>query len=64
MRKLEIGTEKYTEVVAMDEPEFNANHIYRVKPVGGDQNPTLTEVTFQKGPIKEKGVNGCCNEDV
>lgn len=47
MRKLEIGTEKYTQVYAMDEKAFNANF-----------------VKFQKGPIKENGVNGCCNEDL
>lgn len=64
MRKIEIGTQKYTEVFALDEKAFNANHVYRVCPVGGDQNPPLTEVTFQKGPIKENGVNGCHNEDL
>lgn len=63
-RKLEIGTSKYTEVFTTDEKEFNANHQYRVCPAGGDQNPALTEVNFQKGPIKESGVNGCANEDL
>jgi hypothetical protein len=64
MRKLEIGSEKYTQVFACDEKKFNANHVYRVCPVGGDQNPPLTEVTFQKGAIKEYGVNGAMNEDL
>lgn len=63
MRKLEIGTEKYTQVFAVDEKEFNANHEYLV----GETNiegSNLTFVKFQKGPIKENGVNGCCNEDL
>ena len=69
MRKLEIGTEKYTQVFAMDEKEFNANHNYVVVPTtSGNETFTeemlLTSVQFQKGPIKENGVNGCCNEDL
>lgn len=63
MRKLNIGTEKYTKVFAVDEPEFNANHVYRVSAADNDST-LLTKVTFQKGPIKESGVNGCCNEDL
>ena len=63
MRKLEIGTEKYTQVFAADEKEFNANHVYQVVRVE-DLTGVLTVVTFQKGPIKENGVNGCCNEDL
>ena len=63
MRKLNIGTEKYTKVIAVDEPVFNANHHYKVfdAETGGYG---LTEVFFQKGPIKENGVNGCMNEDL
>lgn len=63
MRKLEIGTEKYTQVFAVDEKEFNANHEYRVGEVNVEGS-NLTFVKFQKGPIKENGVNGCCNEDL
>lgn len=62
MRQLVIGTEKYTKVFAVDEPEFNANHVYTV--VAADSRDEITTVTFQKGPIKEYGVNGCCNEDL
>ena len=47
----------------MDDTEFNANHIYLVKAVD-DPVHNLTEVQFQKGPIKENGVNGCMNEDL
>lgn len=65
MRKLEIGTEKYTQVYACDEKQFNANHEYDVIPSKGDGLVgILTKVKFQKGPIKECGVNGCANEDL
>jgi len=68
MRKLEIGSEKYTQVFAEDEKKFNANHRYRVqsskKPQGWDDVELLTEVKFQCGPIKENEVNGCANEDL
>lgn len=63
MRKLEIGTEKYTQVFAVDEKEFNANHEYSVRQTDVEGS-ILTFVKFQKGPIKENGVNGCCNEDL
>jgi len=63
MRKLNIGTEKYTKVFAVDEPEFNANHHYKVFDAE-TWGYGLTEVTFQKGPILENGVNGCYNEDL
>jgi hypothetical protein len=63
MRKLNIGTDKYTQVFAADHREFNANHKYTVRKTDcADQEVTL--VYFQKGPIKENGVNGCCNEDL
>lgn len=63
MRKLEIGTEKYTQVYATDKKEFNANHVYEVRDSEtGDR--VLSLVKFQQGPIKENGVNGCCNEDL
>lgn len=68
MRKLEIGTEKYTQVFATDEKEFNANHVFHVlnshPQLETETQAVLTEVKFQKGPIKENGVNGCCNEDL
>jgi hypothetical protein len=63
MRKLEIGTEKYTQVFAVDDKEFNANHVYVVSTSDGIRR-TLSQVRFQKGPIKECDINGCCNEDL
>jgi hypothetical protein len=63
MRKLEIGTEKYTQVFATDERGAgNANQMYSVASVKtGD---VLQVVCFQNGPIKESGVNGVMNEDL
>ena len=69
MRKVNIGTNNYTEVYATDDVAFNANHEYIVvaAPAEGEEigldNP-YAKVKFQKGPIKENGVNGCHNEDL
>jgi hypothetical protein len=63
MRKLEIGTDNYTEVFAVDEKEFNANHIYSITAKNPNDGAN-TVIKFQKGPIKENGVNGCHNEDL
>lgn len=62
MRKIEIGTDKYTEVYATDEKEYNANHRYVVN--FGDSTQNCARINFQKGPIKETGINGCHNEDL
>lgn len=63
MRKVEIGSEKYTQVFACDEKEFNANHHYSVSTTQ-EPSTVLASVNFQKGPIKECGVNGVANEDL
>ena len=69
MRKVNIGTNRFTEVFATDDVAFNAHHEYIVvaapaesEEIGLD-NP-YAKVNFQKGPIKENGVNGCHNEDL
>ena len=69
MREVNIGTKRFTKVVTTDDREFNAHHRYIV--VGADAEmggPGITgsyaNVNFQKGPIKENGVNGCHNEDL
>jgi len=63
-RKLEIGTDKYTQVFACDERGAgNANHVYDINTVT-EPVELLTQVIFQKGPIKENGVNGVMNEDL
>ena len=61
MRKLEIGTEKYTVVYAVDNIEFNSTYEYQVKTKDDDE---LIQINFQKGPITECGVNGVMNEDL
>lgn len=60
----DLLTSKYTEVWHEEEREivFNAPHHFQVRPANGLE--ILSEVNFQKGPIKESGVNGVCNEDL
>jgi len=61
MRKLRTEGQ-HTEVIVRDYPgEGGACHWYVVKAKEGD---ALTVIDFQEGPIKEKGVNGCQNEDL
>ena len=64
MRKLNIGTDNYTEVLVIDEPgEGNACHKYSIRELK-DGNDEFGYIKFQKGPIKENGVNGCHQEDL
>lgn len=63
MRKVNIGTNFVTEVLAMDDKEFNANHHYVVKGVNGDER-VFAEIHLQKGPVRENGINGCHHEDL
>jgi len=61
MRKVEIGTQNFTTVYALDEPgQGGACHIYNVV----DSNKSFADIGFQNGPIKEFGVNGCHHEDL
>lgn len=63
-RKLEIGSEKYTQVFACDERGTgNANHKYSVNTTK-EPSTILGVVDFQKGPIQENGINGVMNEDL
>ncbi len=69
MRTLEIGTRKYTEVLAVDDKgQGNANHVYDIQEsqihADGTSRRTFCVVEFQNGPIKEVGVNGVMNEDL
>ena len=61
--KRDLLTNKYTKVFCEDESEqsFNAPHNFMVKNLDGE---IITKIHFQEGPIKECGVNGCCNEDL
>ena len=67
-RKLHIGSNRFTDVLVMDEPgEGGACHEYYISraddadivPVG-----EFGHIKFQKGPVKENGVNGCHQEDL
>ena len=68
MRKLDIGTKRFTEVVVADEPsEGGACHEYYINRGVGRENAPVGEfghVQFQNGPIMDNGVNGCHNEDL
>ncbi len=67
MKELEIGTKKHTVIIATDKPEFGASHIYDIKAKEGKKGNlplVFTTAVFQKGPIKEHGVNGIHNEDL
>ena len=67
MRTIDIGSKKHTKVVSVDEMSFGAHHEYHIidtsKP-NEDEAHLPTCVKFQKGPVKEHGINGCHNEDL
>ena len=65
MRKLDIGSNRYTEVIVADDRAFNANHEYYLGR-SDDATPMgeFGRIQFQKGPVKEYDVNGCHNEDL
>ena len=69
IRQVNIGTSKYTKVYSVDDVEFNAYHSYVVTDASESLDSsigasTYATVNFQKGPVKENGVNGCHNEDL
>lgn len=64
MRDVEVGTQKHTKVVVVDEPSHGgACHEYEIRFVKGGGR-VFQQISFQKGPIKEHGVNGVHNEDL
>jgi len=70
MKKLEndLLTNKYTEIYhePTESIQFNAPHHFIVteKTDINTVSKTLAEINFQKGAIKEHGVNGVHNEDL
>lgn len=61
----DLLTSKYTCVLHEKQFEFNAPHHFEVYADAGEMMPRLVgNVNFQKGPIKEHGVNGVANEDL
>jgi hypothetical protein len=68
-RIIEFGSKKYTQAVCLDEQGAGgACHKYEVRalPSPGSFSDTdvFARVSFQNGPIKENGVNGCHQEDL
>lgn len=64
MRDVKIGTSRFTKVVCKDEPGAGgACHEYEVNSVL-EKREFFARVSFQNGPIKENGVNGCHQEDL
>ncbi len=68
MKKLDIGTNEFTEVKVKDIPgQGNACHEYyisRANKLKYDPEGEFGFVKFQNGPVKENGVNGCHQEDL
>jgi hypothetical protein len=69
MRELNIGTKRFTKVLALDEPgKGYAYHEYVVIKADSDYSSpetlALAGVHFQNGPVKEFGINGCHQEDL
>lgn len=70
MKVLESDTNRFTEVIVLDEKgEGNACHEYEVRRVHEETEPLVKDdyfakISFQNGPIKENGVNGCHQEDL
>lgn len=56
-----LATTKYTEIYCEDEIRYNAPHHFTVNEV--ETGKMIESINFQKGPIKECGVNGIANED-
>lgn len=68
LRKILIGGKECVDVFAMDGPSHGgASHVYEVRSAvveAGKVPACLSNIKFQKGPVKEFGVNGCHNEDL
>ena len=75
-REVKIGSNRFTKVISVDEPgDGGAYHEYRIVNnfITRLDNPTepgpkfpvnFGLIQFQKGPVKESGVNGCHQEDL
>ena len=68
MRKLNIGTTNFTQILVSDEPgQGGACHKYFIGMANDNVNESTGEfgyINFQNGPVKEFGVNGCHQEDL
>jgi hypothetical protein len=68
MRELKIGSQRFTKVLVTDEPGHGgACHEYKIQTIeqpDGDAGLQVGWVSFQNGPVKEFGINGCHQEDL
>lgn len=70
MRELNTGSKNFTKVIVKDEPSYGRAcyeyYICRAEEVQSEPVPIgeFGHVLFQKGPIKEFGINGCHHEDL
>lgn len=63
MRNVNIGSKRFTTVICTDiRGSGGAYHEYKVVQSEGEN--IFANVSFQNGPIKESGVNGCHQEDL
>jgi len=65
MRKVKIGSRKHTRITVVDRPgNGGACHEYKIEDSQFQGGLPFATIKFQKGPIKEAGVNGCHQEDL
>ena len=67
MRELNIGTKQHTKVIAINDPgPGGACHNYSIVKTDAEDPlfRNFAHINFQKGLIKENGVNGCHHEDL
>lgn len=68
MRVVKIGSQDFTRVLCLDKPgQGGACHKYTIDEVTencGALRARFANVSFQDGPVKEFGVNGCHQEDL
>ena len=66
--ELNIGTKHFSKITTADEPgQGNARHKYYISKADGTDFLPVGEfgfIKFQKGPVKEAGINGCHQEDL
>ena len=69
MEELNIGIKNFTKILIGDKPgQGNACHEYYIGRAGAkDEVVPVGEfghISFQNGPVKESGINGCHQEDI
>jgi hypothetical protein len=64
MFSLSEGQHRFTETLVLDEPgDGGAYHEYNIVDIN-DKSKSYSKIKFQKGPVKENGVNGIFIEDL